>query len=108
LEDVVRWAESGDTGARRLLADAGRDIGAALAGVCLALNPEAMIVGGELGGAEPLLDGVREGLRARVLPLTAETTAVLPAQLGKHAGALGGASLVVRSSEALEHVAARL
>jgi predicted NBD/HSP70 family sugar kinase len=108
LDDIVRWAESGDTGARRLLADAGRDIGAALAGVCLALNPDAVIVGGELGGTEWLLDGMREGLRARVLPLTAETTAILPAQLAKQAGALGAASLVVRSSEALEHVAARL
>jgi predicted NBD/HSP70 family sugar kinase len=109
LDDIMRLAASGDTGARRLLADAGRDIGAALAGVCLALNPEAVIVGGELAGTEsPLLDGTREGLRARVLPLTAETTAVLPAQLGKHAGALGGASLVVRSGDALEHVAARL
>ena len=108
LEDIARWAESGDTGARRLLTDAGREIGAALAGVCLALNPDAVIVGGELGDSASLLDGLREGLRARVLPLTAETTAVLPAQLAKHAGALGGASLVVRSSEALEHVAARL
>jgi predicted NBD/HSP70 family sugar kinase len=108
LDDIVRWAESGDTGSRRLLADAGRDIGAALAGVCLALNPDAVIVGGELGGTETLLDGVREGLRTRVLPLTAETTAVVPAQLAKQAGALGGASLVVRSSDALEHVAARL
>ncbi|MDA0161613.1 ROK family protein [Solirubrobacter ginsenosidimutans] len=108
LQDIVRLAAAHDTGTLRVLKDSGRAIGSTLAGVCLALNPDAVIAGGELGGTEPFLEGLREGLHDHVLPLTAETTAVVPAQLGKHAGALGGAGLIVRSREALEHVVARL
>jgi predicted NBD/HSP70 family sugar kinase len=109
LAEMVELAAAGDTGVRRLLADAGRDLGAGLAGLCLALNPDALIVGGDLGGAEsPLLDGVRAGLRARVLPVTADAVAVLAAELGRNAGALGAASLVVRSPAALEHLVAAM
>src|SRR5262249_43943706 len=69
LHDINRLAAAGDVGVLRLLSDAGREIGAGLAGVVLAVNPDALIVGGELGGADsPLLDGVRAGLRARALP----------------------------------------
>ncbi len=109
LRDIVELSAAGDTGVRRLLSDAGRDLGAGLAGLCLALNPDALIVGGELGGTEsPLLAGMREGLDRRALPVTAEATAVLPAEMGRDGGALGGASLVVRSPAALEHLVARM
>ncbi len=57
---VLRLAQDGDRGARRVLGDAGRAIGRALALVCNSLNPAAIVVGGELGGsARPLIDGVR-------------------------------------------------
>lgn len=109
LRDIVELEAAGDPGVHRLLADAGRDLGAGLAGVCLALNPDALIVGGELGGTDgPLLAGVREGLRQRALPVSAAATAVLPARLGAAAAALGGASLVIRSPDALEHLVGRL
>ena len=47
----------------RLVNDAGRAIGRVLADLCNALNPEAIIVGGELSeAATPLLDGIRESV----------------------------------------------
>jgi predicted NBD/HSP70 family sugar kinase len=109
LHDINRLAAAGDVGVLRLLADAGREIGAGLAGVCLAVNPDSLIVGGELGGVDSaLLAGVREGLRARGMPAVAEATAVRGAEMGRNANALGGASLVVRSAAALEHLVGRL
>jgi predicted NBD/HSP70 family sugar kinase len=97
LEDMAELAASGDAGVCRVLADAGREIGAVLASLCNVLNPEAVIVGGELGRAgSPLLDGVREGIDRGALPGGAAVT-LLPAALGELGGALGAASLVVRS-----------
>jgi predicted NBD/HSP70 family sugar kinase len=99
LDDMVELAASGDAGVCRVLADAGREIGAVLASLCNVLNPEAVVVGGELGGAgSPLLDGVREGIDRGALPASAAVT-VLPAALGELGGALGAASLVVRSGD---------
>jgi predicted NBD/HSP70 family sugar kinase len=109
LRDINEWHAAGDAGVARLLADAGRDVGAGLAGVCLAINPAALIVGGELGGTTSgLLEGVREGLRERALPAVARATEVRGAELGRNAGALGGASLIVRSPGALEHLVAAI
>ncbi len=107
LADIVRLAGDGDGGARRVLADAGRVIGEALAPVCNALNPEAAIVGGELAPpGSPLIAGVAEAIERFALPAAAEAMAVRPADLQEIGGALGAASMVVRSDEAARRVAA--
>ena len=60
---IVRLAREGDLGCRRVIADAGRAIGKAAAMLVNVLNPELLIVGGDLAEAgELLLDGVRESL----------------------------------------------
>jgi predicted NBD/HSP70 family sugar kinase len=97
LDDMVDLAASGDAGVCRVLTDSGREIGAVLASLCNVLNPEAVVVGGELGRAgSPLLDGVREGLDRGALPGSAAVS-LFPAALGELGGALGAASLIVRS-----------
>ena len=47
-QQLLRAAAEGDSAARRVLADAGRHIGTALATLCDLLNPELIVVGGEL------------------------------------------------------------
>ena len=107
LEEIVRLARDGDLVAHRALDDSGRMIGQALAPVCNALNPEAIIVGGELGVAgSPLLDGVESGLRRATLPPVSEALQLRSAALGTAAGAIGAAGLVVRSEIAGGHLAA--
>jgi predicted NBD/HSP70 family sugar kinase len=109
LRDIVDLAAAGDIGARRALTDAGREIGTAIAGTCLALNPDAVIVGGELGGPRsPLLDGIHDALERRVLPHCARAATVVPSRLGAGAGALGAAGLVVRSPLAAAHLASHV
>jgi predicted NBD/HSP70 family sugar kinase len=109
LRDIIRLASAGDTGAARALTDSGLAIGSGIAGICLALNPDAVVVGGELGApGSPLVDGLRHALDRRALPAAARAISVLPAALGANAGALGGASLVARSPDTAAHLADQL
>jgi predicted NBD/HSP70 family sugar kinase len=77
LDGVLLLARNGDVGCRRVLTDAGRTIGGVLANVCNVLNPEVIVVGGELGlGCGPLLNGVREAIHRYALSTVAESVGV--------------------------------
>ncbi|MDP9294844.1 MAG: ROK family transcriptional regulator [Actinomycetota bacterium] len=99
LDDMIELARAGDAGVRRVLADAGREIGGVVASLCSILDPEAVVVGGELSGAgSPLLDGMREGIDRGVLA-AGPPRRIMAAALGELAGPLGAASLIVRSGD---------
>jgi predicted NBD/HSP70 family sugar kinase len=105
LAAVRELAMRGDPGARRLLTDAGRELGTVLAAVGNCIDPEVYVIGGELGApGSPLIDGVRAGIADRALPASA-TVPVRPAALGPVGGALGAAALVIRSDAVREHFA---
>ena len=55
LRQVVALAEAGDPGCQRVIADAGRALGRAVAGACNLLAPEHVVIGGELAQAGDLL-----------------------------------------------------
>jgi predicted NBD/HSP70 family sugar kinase len=94
---AVGRAEEGDAGCRRAIADAGRAIGSAVATLCQILDPERVIVGGDLAAAgELLLEPLRESLRSDALRSAAEDAAVVPAALGERAEVLGAVALVLR------------
>jgi predicted NBD/HSP70 family sugar kinase/biotin operon repressor len=103
--EIVELIAAGDLGATRLVNDAGRAIGRLLADLCNAVNPEAVVVGGELSEAgEPLLDGIREAVDRFALPGAAEVVKVVHAQLGERAEVLGALALVTQSTEALRSI----
>jgi predicted NBD/HSP70 family sugar kinase len=109
LREVAELAAGGHVGARRVLADSGRLIGKAIAGTCLALNPDAVIVGGDLvGEGSPMLDGLRQSLQMSALPASVQALSVLPARLGPNAGALGAAGMVLHSPAGAAHLAQQL
>ncbi len=57
---LLELAHAGDRGARRAVADAGAVVGQAVAAVVNVLNPELVVIGGELAGAgDVLLDPIR-------------------------------------------------
>src|SRR5581483_12141768 len=62
LSELLNRAGDGDPGVRRLLADAGRTVGAALAGLCTVLDPRLVVVGGAAAD-DGLVDEVRTTLR---------------------------------------------
>ncbi|MEH3054241.1 MAG: ROK family transcriptional regulator [Patulibacter minatonensis] len=99
---LVELATDGDVGTRRVLVDAGRAIGRALADLSNVLGPERIIIGGDLGGAgSALLDGIRESMARFALPAVLGSVELLGASLGGRAELLGGLSLVIGDTERL-------
>jgi predicted NBD/HSP70 family sugar kinase len=100
LDDLLELVARGDPGALRVVADAGRTLGAVLAGLCNHVNPAVIAVGGELSAAgAPLLEGIREGIDRGALPVAAASVRVVRSPLGDHAGVLGALSLVIGDTD---------
>lgn len=100
LPDLLRLAEDGDVGVRRVFGDAGRSIGRALADLVNAVNPELVVVGGDLSAVgEPLLDGIRASLERYALPAANAAVEVVPGVLGERAEVLGAVALVATDTE---------
>src|SRR5919204_5170504 len=63
VASMLGAARDGDLGCRRVIADAGRAIGRAVATLLNVLNPELLVIGGDLAAAgDLLLDGVRDSV----------------------------------------------
>ena len=92
---VLELDEAGDAGVRRVLSDAGRTVGRALADLCNSLNPELVVVGGSLGTSTSLLEGVRASIDRYAQPDTAAAVRVAPAELGEQAEVTGAIALAV-------------
>jgi glucokinase-like ROK family protein len=100
--ELLELAEAGDSGARRVIADAGMHIGGVLATLCDLLNPELIVVGGDLSGAgEVLLDPMREQVHRNAIPATARDVEIVAGVLGPRAELLGGLALVLAPPAAL-------
>lgn len=79
--------------ARRVVVDAGRTLGQALADVCNLLDPSLIVLGGELAMAgHPLVEGVTESLRRFGQPAVSELPVVL-GDLGARAELVGAVML---------------
>ena len=97
LQDVIALARAGDPGVQRVIADAGRAIGNALAPVCTVLDPAAVIIGGETSEAgDALLDAVRDALASAMTPLRKDPVRVAAGALGEQAQVLGAVTLVTQ------------
>ena len=84
---------------RRVIADAGRALGQVVVTLLNVLNPEMLVVGGDLAAAgDLLLDGVRESVARAALP----AAAARPARGGgarERAQVLGALALVVSEAD---------
>ena len=102
VQDLLDLVTSGDLGATRVVGDAGRAIGRVLADLCNALNPEAIIVGGELSQVgEALLGGIRESVDRYALPAAAQGVQVVLGELGDRAEVVGALAMVIANTESL-------
>lgn len=92
--EVVKRARQGDARAREVIAQAGHDLGLALANLVDILNPQMIVIGGGVAGAGNLLLGpARETLRRWAQPLAAKQVRISRSRLGTRAGVLGVAKL---------------
>lgn len=100
LREVITAAQEGDQACRRVIADAGRYIGLAVANVCNLIAPALVVVGGDLAAAgEVLLDPIRSAVDRHVMRPAADSTRIVPAALGERAEVLGAVALVLHESE---------
>ena len=102
LRSLVTGAQEGDQACRRLIADAGTSVGQVLGGLVNVLNPDRIVVGGELGTAGDLLvDPLRRALGQSAIPAAAEQLAVVPGSLGARAEVLGALAVALREADRL-------
>jgi predicted NBD/HSP70 family sugar kinase len=99
VRDLVALALQGDSFARGLLRDSGRELGEVLAVAINLLNPAAVVIGGDMAAAfDFYVAGVRESVYRRAAPLATRDLQFLPATHADRAGLVGCAAL------ALDHV----
>lgn len=95
-EDVAGAAAAGDPVAGALLAEAGRRIGSALAGIVNFFNPSLIVIGGGVaGGPDLFLAAIRETIQRRSLPLATRDLVIGRSSLGGRAGVVGAAAMVL-------------
>lgn len=97
VEDLVARAVEGDGGCRRVLADAARHIGFVAANLCNVVNPERVVVGGDLAAAGELLIEPLRTAMARYAVISVAKTPVIAAQTADRAEVLG--ALVLAAEE---------
>nr|WP_272950512.1 ROK family transcriptional regulator [Ornithinimicrobium pratense] len=88
--DLVTLAGRGDVGCRRVLADAGMHLGVAVAGLINLLNPEVIVLGGDLLMAQEwVLGPMQDSIERRALPSAAASVELRPSALGADADLRG-------------------
>ena len=91
---LLALASDGDAGCRRVIHDAGRVVGRAVADLCNFINPDLVVVGGELAAAgDLLLDPIREAVTRFAIPAASEGVRVTAGVLGERAEVLGSLAL---------------
>jgi predicted NBD/HSP70 family sugar kinase len=99
VDDVFAAAREGNVSAQRALEDAGLHLGWGLASIVNLLNPELVVVGGDMARAgELLLESARIGLRRHALDSVA-LTPVLASELGERASLVGAVLLAAERTD---------
>ncbi len=97
VRDLVALAVKGDADARHLVRVAGRRIGEVVASTVNVLNPEAVVVGGDLAQAyDPFVAGLRESLYSQASALATRELVIVPVTHGEQSGVVGCAALAIR------------
>jgi glucokinase-like ROK family protein len=100
IKELLELATEGDAAAVRLIGEAGREIGVAVANLCNVINPDRVIVGGDMSGAGTLItEPILESIRRYAILSAAEQVTVVPGTLGDRAELLGALALVLQPPE---------
>jgi predicted NBD/HSP70 family sugar kinase len=96
VSDLLPLIKSGERGAVRALEDAAEEIGCVLANLVTLLNPQLIVVGGDLAPAgERLFEPLTRAIRRYALAPAAESVRVTGGRLGDHAEVRGAAGMVL-------------
>jgi predicted NBD/HSP70 family sugar kinase len=97
LEMLCQGAVEGDALCRKVIVEAGRFVGVAMANVIGILNPDVVVLGGPLADAgQAYLEAVREQVRMCCNRYASNAVEISLSELGERAPALGMASLAIQ------------
>ncbi|HWE14628.1 MAG TPA: ROK family transcriptional regulator [Solirubrobacteraceae bacterium] len=100
LEDAALLARAGDPLCRDLFRRAGRAAGRVAGGICNLINPELVIVGGDLILAgDVLVDAVRDGVAQSAIGAVRRDVGVVAATLGDRSALLGAIGLAIAKAD---------
>jgi predicted NBD/HSP70 family sugar kinase len=103
--DVVDLVRRGDPDAVRIVTAAGRALGDVLSMAVSLLNPDVLVIGGDIAHAyERFVRGVRETLLRRSQPLATAHLVIARTRLGDRAGITGAAATVADAIFGIEAV----
>jgi len=96
---LLELVAEGDRGAQRAVAEAGEAVGRSLSIVVNILNPELVVVGGDLAQAgDILLSPIADAIERHSVAPAAATVRVTAGMLGPRAEVLGAAALILAKS----------
>jgi predicted NBD/HSP70 family sugar kinase len=108
LAHVIELVKRSDLGAVRVISDAGRTIGRVLADVVNNLNPEMLVLGGELAAAgEPFRSAVRESIERYTQPGITRELHIELGGLAWRSELIGAAALALSAAEHRSATASR-
>ncbi|WP_239114747.1 ROK family transcriptional regulator [Planotetraspora kaengkrachanensis] len=93
--DVVALVDDGIPEATALVMNAGRLIGEVLTVLVNFINPDAIVIGGSLSKAEPLISAIRAAVYERCLPLATRDLEIAVTRSGPDAALLGAGTLLL-------------
>ena len=100
IDTVIRRALGGDPTCRRALRDAAIRIGGVVGQMCNLLNPELLVIGGNLANAWSVMsEPFRQALDGAAIHTATDSVRMLPSSLGERAEVLGALALVLRDAE---------
>jgi predicted NBD/HSP70 family sugar kinase len=96
IRDLVDLALAGDAEARRLIRDSGRHIGEVLAGAVNLLNPESLVIAGDMAKAYDIfVAGLRATIYGNAAALATRELQILPSTHGEQSGVIGCAAMIL-------------
>jgi predicted NBD/HSP70 family sugar kinase len=95
--DLVALVDDGIPEATALVRNAGRLIGEVLTVLVNFLNPDAIVIGGSMSRAEPLISAIRAAVYERCLPLATRDLEIAVSRSGPDAALLGAGTMLLDS-----------
>jgi predicted NBD/HSP70 family sugar kinase len=109
IERLVALTNEGHPACTRVVADAGRHIGRAVANLVNLLNPSRIVVGGELSQCgDVLMEPLRVECTRHAIRSAADDVQIAAGALGERAEVLGALALVLQDAETFATPANRL
>ncbi len=99
IQEVIREAKNGNQVCRQVIINAGRYLGIGIANLLNIVNPELVILGGELVAAgDSFMRAVEESVKERTIPFSSNLEKIIIGELGVDTVAIGAATIVLKKA----------